>query len=696
MAQQPLEDPAGDEPDADVIPFKRDTSYEHALDDDDTDAVPVHQGRGIELPRIGGERRKIIPAQYRTWKAARKHLGGRSADAGHHVAFHGIRSLWYLLQGTWWAVVGLFKIADRQRRWWWLPEHGVLVSMAVLDNNSKEYRALTSHVRKIRGQRGTVIGLEAAVILLFTVVMLDYSPWWGWAVLGVALLPPLARTGRPAHLPIITPSMTTPRIRVISGDVILRALYVAKLGDPVKPDQQITFGSPVSRNGDGCRVVVDLPYGKHFGDVMKALQVIASGLDVKASQVYPSPDRTSERRVILWIADTDPLAVPAGPTPLLNLKRRSIWKPAPFGLDERGNPVAFGLLWVSILIGAQPRKGKTFSARLLALYAALDPYVKLTVIDGKASPDWVAFRLVAHRIIFGTHPTRDGDPVEQVLDALREIKKHIQDANEFLRTLPLAECPEGKITEELSHKYAELRVWMLVMEEFQVYYELDEQKKSAEIASLLSFIIAVGPSVGVILLSASQKPGSVGAGDVGRLFTRFRDNHVIRFALKCGSRIVSEAVLGTEAYQEGYDASALDPRYKGVGILREAFDHTPVVRCHFADGADAEKILQTARQYRDQARTLTGMATGEELDKPGRDVLADVLAMFGGSESSLKWAMLAERLADRIPERWDGATADAVSAQLRDLGVPSAVVKAPPPAARGCRKAAVEQAMGMK
>ena len=84
---------------------------------------------------------------------------------------------------------------------------------------------------------------------------------------------------------------------------------------------------------------------------------------------------------------------------------------------------------------------------------------------------------------------------------------------------------------------------------------------------------------------------------------------MIRFALKCGSRIVSEAVLDTEAYQEGYDASALYPRYKGVGILREAFDHTPVVRCHFADGADAEVILQAARKHREQACTLTGIGS---------------------------------------------------------------------------------------
>jgi hypothetical protein len=30
--------------------------------------------------------------------------------------------------------------------------------------------------------------------------------------------------------------------------------------------------------------------------------------------------------------------------------------------------------------------------------------------------------------------------------------------------------------------------------------------------------------------------------------------------------------------------------------LREAFDHTAVVRCHPAEGADAEKILLAARE----------------------------------------------------------------------------------------------------
>ena len=58
--------------------------------------------------------------------------------------------------------------------------------------------------------------------------------------------------------------------------------------------------------------------------------------------------------------------------------------------------------------GALPRPGKTFAARLLALYAALDPYVKLDVFDAKGSPDWRKFALVADSCAFGLTPTRRG------------------------------------------------------------------------------------------------------------------------------------------------------------------------------------------------------------------------------------------------------------------------------------------------
>ena len=89
----------------------------------------------------------------------------------------------------------------------------------------------------------------------------------------------------------------------------------------------------------------------------------------------------------------------------------------------------------------------------------------------------------------------------------------------------------------------------------------------------------------------------------------------------------------------------------------------------------------------------TGFAAGEDTGTPARDVLADLLAVLG-SEPGQHWPVLAERLAAQFPDRWAGATAEAVSAQCRDLGVPSVDVKVSGTVLKGCRKTAVRKAAG--
>ncbi|MGH2874189.1 MAG: LAGLIDADG family homing endonuclease, partial [Solirubrobacteraceae bacterium] len=134
----------------------------------------------------------------------------------------------------------------------------------------------------------------------------------------------------------------------------------------------------------------------------------------------------------------------------------------------------------------------TFTGRQLALFCALDPYVDITIIDGKNSRDWLPFKYIAKHLIQGSHPTKDGDPVQHALDALREVDQHWQHVNEELKKLPVAECPEGKLTEKLSRR-PDLHVQLLIMEEFQTYFELDDQKKNKEFANLLARIGAMGP-----------------------------------------------------------------------------------------------------------------------------------------------------------------------------------------------------------
>jgi len=360
------------------------------------------------------------------------------------------------------------------------------------------------------------------------------------------------------------------------------------------------------------------------------------------------------------------------------------------GLDERGQLVTVPLMWNSLLVSALPRAGKTFAARLLALFCALDPYCKLSVFDAKGSPDWRKFSLVADSCAYGLTPTRAGKPPEILLSTLEDLKADAQDRYTRLSEMPTDVCPEGKLTREMARDPRfRMPVRVLVLEEFQEYYELGPISK--DIAELLQYLVKVAPGAGIILLCSTQKPSGIGGGgELGQRFTGFRDNFSIRFGLRTSSWQVSEMCLGQGAYSEGLDTSTLLPQYKGVGILRGASDASPTVRTYLADGQDAEKILTAARVIRERAGTLSGMALGES-EAPQRDVLADVLEVLG-ADPGLQWQILAERLAARFPDRWADASADALSAQLRSLGVPSVDVKMAGRALKGCRRADVETA----
>jgi S-DNA-T family DNA segregation ATPase FtsK/SpoIIIE len=101
-----------------------------------------------------------------------------------------------------------------------------------------------------------------------------------------------------------------------------------------------------------------------------------------------------------------------------------------------------------------------------------------------------------------------------------------------------------------------------------------------------------------------------------------------------------------------------------------------------------------ARALREAAGTLTGHAA-EQDSETARDVLTDVLAVFG-TDAGLQWGDVAAWLASRFPARWDGATADAISAECRAVGVPSVNVRGSGGQAKGCRREAVEAAAGAR
>ncbi|GAA1256381.1 hypothetical protein GCM10009677_03150 [Sphaerisporangium rubeum] len=674
-----------------------DTAYEVVLDeqppaDDTPPAVDLADAGATVVTR----RRPIIPAGLR--RANLPHtLSTAMAEAGYVAGFHTVRSPWYLLKVASWSVVGLVRLMGRRLRWWAVSEQYALLQQAATDNDPAMWLKLSREGRAIRRWHGIV--LIGQLIALITAVSVGVAvlPVWGWLLVAGVVVPLLAHQGRPAGAAIVSPVVVKRRYRKLNSDIVLRAYYAAGLGHPDRADQQIEFGTQMARDGNGSKVLINLPYGRTFGEAVKAREKIASGLDVSLSQVTISRDAASNRSHWLWVADADPLAIPAGRTPLLACKETDIWQPAPLGVDERGRAVALLMLWTSILVGAQPRQGKSFTARLLALYAALDPYVRLDVFDGKGSPDWRKFALVAHSCSFGFTMTRDGDPLEIFVQTLRDLKADVQDRYQRLSELPVEVCPEGKLTRDIARdpKYR-MPVRLVVIDECQEYFDTGDKELNKEISALMVYLVKVAPAAGVIVLDATQKPGGVGTGDTATAFTSFRDNHQTRIALRTGSWQVSDLVLGSGAYSEGFDSSALLPGYKGVGILRGASDETPTVRFHLADAEDAEKILTAARALRQRAGTLSGHAAGQSTIREVRDVLADVLSVFQSAETGLPWTLTAARLAERIPEHYAEVTPEAISAQVRALGVPSVDIKRDGKSLKGAKKTAITDAIARR
>ncbi|AUY51920.1 cell division protein FtsK [Streptomyces sp. CB01881] len=564
--------------------------------------------------------------------------------AGHYCAvsaYHAVRAPLYVGKVAAYAPRGGWRWAGGVRRWVFDAEGAPLRAAAARAEDIEEYLKLT-RVRNARVRLRLIVSTIAATVLIIagTLLALTLSSFLWWSTV-FAVLMLLGQVGMPADQRLIDPARVKFRHRKLSADIVTRAFVAAGL---TRADQGLTFPRPITQEGDGWRVVVDLPFGKTFTHALKAHEQLASGLDAAQTQVFLDRDPSSARRVSMWVAKRDPLAVPTGRSPLIHTDRVDFWKPFPWGMDERGNEVMVTMLWLSLLVGAVPRQGKTFSARTIALAAALDPYVRLYVFDGKASPDWRRFDKVAHRIGFGIAPYNGIDPVQVLLGALRELKADVESRYQRLSELPISVCPEGKLTPELSrNKSMGMPLTLVVVDEVQEY--LQHPEHGGEILDLMVYLARVAPAVGVSLLTSTQKPDDKACPSV------LRDQHQARFSLRVGSWQVSDVVLGAGSYSEGLDASRLLKSHKGVGLLKGMSDDSGIVRNYLADGADAERVLTRARALRESEGTLSGLAAGETMPTgDAADLLADVAAVMPATEAKAWSETLVDRLAELRPD----------------------------------------------
>jgi S-DNA-T family DNA segregation ATPase FtsK/SpoIIIE len=550
------------------------------------------------------------------WLKSRPHF----VQAVKDLAVAAVRSPWRYLGAV---LRGLVTAARWWRQWVTVHDYREAAELAEkLADKFTEIRALTLFRWKITGVVTAVVALGVWIAELIygsrAVWILGGVVSVGLAVLG------RRRDGSPGRKAVLAGPRTL--TWTMDPQVLVDAFRDAKL---IGKDETLRLVEWAHRQGDGWAIIVDLPATRKATDVIKNREALASALAVDEVQLTVERVRGNgghAGRVSMWVADSDPYASPPVRTPLLEVPRWDAWRPIPFGRDARNRPITLALVWTSLLIGAIPRQGKTFAARLATAGLILDPFVRLYVADFKAGKDWGAddhgvlrgAALVAHRFLAGDEP----EHVLQLIDWLVELISEVQGRYRRMRQLDDVTCPESKVTPAMSRDRAlNMPITAIVIDEVQVPLEartpitVDGKKLTAGeyVGELLTWLAKKGPAAGIVLILATQRP------DSKTIPSGLRAVLGSRFALRVMDWRDSNIVLGEQMNTRGYDSSRLLASHKGVGILRPDGDTQAgaevlalTVRTYYMPNDDWQTVCQRGRTLREDAGTLTGHAAGQD------------------------------------------------------------------------------------
>jgi len=642
------------------------------------------------LDTTGAEVGKRLPLISPEWRRGEilSTLAQLAGLHGHRVAYHGLRLHLYGGRTLAYAIRGVTRDVTRVLRWWHWTDGWLLESQAVAAGRPGHAEAMRAHTegKRTRGKRGQILLVAVIAAAVAVMVLVRVLPWQAWPPLGLAALVVLARRGRPAGKTVFQAATVAPKYEPPTPEVITRALAslgIAGINQVLKDGGRINFVSDVHRDGPGWGCQLDLPHGVTARNIIARRSELASGLRRPLSATWPAGvPGEHEGRLELWVGFQDMAKVKPPAWPLARAGEADVFAAVPFGTDPRGRPVTAPLFEVNWLIGAAPGQGKTSAVRVLACAAALDPLADLWVHEHAGKGDLEPLAKVCHRYVSGL----DDEAIGYAAESLGMLRAELGRRSGQMKKLPREAKPDGKVTRTLAGtRKLRLRPLVCVIDECQNVFMHPEVGEQA--ADDAAYVIRLGRAYGIILILATQRP------DKDSLPPAIRGIVTARFCLKVPDQLGNDMILGTGAYKSGYDASAFRAKTDaGLGWLKGEGD-PQIVRTYYLDLPATERAAARARGIRERAGVLSGYALGDDAARPGRDVLADVLAAFG-ADPALHWPVLAERLAARFPDRWAGATPEAVSAECRALGVPSVQVNRAGRNLQGCRRLDAEQAGG--
>ena len=303
----------------------------------------------------------------------------------------------------------------------------------------------------------------------------------------------------------------------------------------------------------GQRLDLRLAPGMTAEQIDDAAEAIAAVVGAREVRVVREPGNAAVAHLsILW---RDPLSTPVPPWPGAP---GSLWEPLSLGVDEDGNGVSISLVERNVLLGGEPGAGKSVALSLFIAAAALDPEVRLTLMDGK-QVELAPWTGSAEHFV--------GPDMSDAIEVLKDLCAEMDRRYSVLLSSGLRKIERD----------SDFGLYVVAIDELAFYMRGGSKEERTQLAEALRDLISRGRAAGMIVVAATQKPSN----DI--VPTYVRDLFSFRMALRCTTPEASDTILGQGWAKEGYSASTLDPTLRGVGWLL-AEGAVPVkVRTHYLD-----------------------------------------------------------------------------------------------------------------
>jgi len=250
----------------------------------------------------------------------------------------------------------------------------------------------------------------------------------------------------------------------------------------------------------------------------------------------------------------------------------SIYHPIRLGIDENGAPVNVTLMYQHMLLAGEPGAGKSGGLNTITAHAALARDCRLWLMDGKRV-ELGLWRPCAEVFI--------GASLDDALARLGELQAEMDQRYDHLDACRRRKIEPGDALDAI----------MLLIDELAYYSATTGDKRAREqFAMLLRDIVARGRAAGIIVVAATQRPSH----DI--IPVSLRDLFGYRLAFRCTTEASSDIVLGHGWHIRGFDASQIDPDYRGVAWLLAEGGMPRRMRCTWLSDAEILDIARRAAQ----------------------------------------------------------------------------------------------------